>query len=125
MIKKIRPIKYILLLIVVYSLGGCTSEASSLDMVDTLPMYKGAYDVDKRKLDTESNQQLLYRLNKSYPSVDVLNFYDQYFMEHGWIKCSGNMETWKHGSLSVILLKNRGNLYIKLHITGLRDLRIN
>jgi hypothetical protein len=95
LIKKIRPIKYILLLTAVYSLGGCTSEASSLDMVDPLPMYKGAYEVDKRQLDTESNQQLFYRLNKPYPSIDVLNYYDQYFMEHGWIKCIGNMETWQ------------------------------
>ena len=93
--KKIRPVKYILLLTVVCSLGGCTSEASSLDMVDPLPTYKGAYDVDKRKLITESSQQLSYRLNKSYPSVDALNYYDQYFMEHGWVKCSGNMETWQ------------------------------
>ena len=94
MVKKIRPIKYILLLTVVCSLGGCTSEASSLDMVDHLPIYRGAYDVDKRELGTESYQQLFYNLKKPYPSVDALNYYDQYFMEHGWIKCSGNMETW-------------------------------
>jgi hypothetical protein len=79
---------------VVFALAGCTSEASSLDMVDLLPAYRGAYDVDKRKLNTESNQQLFYNLKKPYPSVDALNYYDQYFMEHGWIKCSGNMETW-------------------------------
>ncbi len=80
---------------VVCLIGRSTSEASSLDMVDPLPMYKGAYEVDKRKLNTKSNQQLFYKLNKPYPSIDALNYYDQYFMEHGWIKCSGNMETWQ------------------------------
>ena len=46
-------------------------------------------------LNTKSNQQRFYKLNKPYPSIDALNYYDQYFMEHGWIKCSGNMETWQ------------------------------
>jgi len=95
MIMKIIPIKYILLLAVVYSLGGSSSEASSLDMVDHLPIYKEAYNIDKRSLDTVSNQQIIFNIKKPYPSVDVLNYYDQYFMKHGWIKCSGYMEDWQ------------------------------
>jgi predicted transposase YbfD/YdcC len=82
-------------LVAVCLLSSCTNKTSSLDMVDLLPAYRGAYDIDKRIIERESNQQLFYRLKKSYPSVDVLNYYDQYFMEQGWIKCSGNMETWE------------------------------
>jgi len=87
--------KHIILLAVVVILTGCTGNAASLDMVSVLPVYPGAYDVDRRKLGRETNQQLSYKVEKAYPSTEVLDFYDQYLVEQGWNKCTGDIEEWQ------------------------------
>jgi len=87
----------VFLLAIVIVMAGCISRADSgsLDMVDALPVYQGAYDIDKRKLGRESNQQLSFRVTETYPSNEVLNFYDKYFSGVGWKKCTGNIERWQ------------------------------
>lgn len=87
--------RHLFLLAVAVVLTGCTSNAASLDMISVLPVYPGAYDVDRRKLGRETNQQLSYKVEKVYPSTEVLDFYDQYLVEQGWKKCTGDIEEWQ------------------------------
>lgn len=86
--------RYFFLLAAV-ALSSCTSNTASFGMVNVLPVYPGAYDVDRRELGRETNQQLSYKIEKAYPSTDVLVFYTEYLMEKGWKKCTGNIEEWQ------------------------------
>ena len=81
--------------VIVITMAGCISRDASLDMINMLPAYQGAYDVDKRKLGRGSNQQLSFRVKAAYPSTKALGFYDKYFIESGWKKCTGDIEEWQ------------------------------
>ena len=83
-----------ILLVLVVVLVACNSSATQLDMVNDLPLYKGAYDVDKRTIGTGANQQLSYKIQDEYPSRKVLDFYANHLENQGWVKCTGTMESW-------------------------------
>ncbi len=83
-----------LILLVIFSLCGCTSASSQLDMLLELPVADGAFDVDRRYLGSEVNQQLFYRVSKPYRSKDVLFLYQDHFAKLGWYRCKGEMEDW-------------------------------
>lgn len=90
-----KILTHIFFSVIVIALVGCNSSTASLDMVNVLPVYREAFNIDKRGLGGESNQQLSYQINKAYPSIEVLALYDEYFIEHGWKKCTGNIEKWQ------------------------------
>ena len=87
--------RYTIFSLIVFSLYGCTASTSALDMVEALPVYDGGYDIDKRKLGSESYQQLFYRLNEAYPSINVLNYYKEYFLKYNWRECKNNTNEWE------------------------------
>ena len=87
--------KHIFFIFILINLAGCGSDAAQLNMISELPIYQGAYGIDKRKLGRDTNQQLSYNVNEAYPSTEVLSLYDQHFAKHGWEKCTGNMEKWQ------------------------------
>ena len=90
-----KILTHIFFSVIVLAMAGYVSGATSLDMVDMLPVYHGAYDINKRKLGHGSNQQLSFRTKAAYPSIKVLDFYDKYFIDSGWKKCRGNIEEWQ------------------------------
>lgn len=73
---------------------GCITGSGPLDMVDSLPVYNGAYDIDKRKLGQKSDQQLWFRVTEAYPSNEVLVFYGNYLSKTGWARCAGSIDGW-------------------------------
>lgn len=70
------------------------SKADRLSMIDELPILVGAYEVDKRNIGLQTNQQLFYKLKDVYPSRQALEHYDKYFTDNGWKRCIGTMEEW-------------------------------
>ncbi len=89
-----RITKYNLLFSFVFLSAACGSKADQLVMIDELPVFSGAYEVDKRAIGSQSNQQLFYKLKDTYPSRQALDNYDEYFTGNGWKRCIGTMEEW-------------------------------
>lgn len=87
--------KCIILLVVICSFYGCASSSKALEMIDTLPLHEESYDVDKRKIGSNLNQQLFFKFNDAYPSTDILNDYNEYFLRNNWRKCKGSMKGWE------------------------------
>jgi hypothetical protein len=86
--------KHTILMAFIFISIACGSKAAQLDMVDKLPIYTGAHEVDKRKIGSPSNQQLFYKIKDAYPSSSALDYYDKHFADNGWKKCAGTMEEW-------------------------------
>ncbi len=59
-----------------------------------LPIPKAAYDVQKLPADSRRLDELSFKIDLSYPSKEVLEFYEEYLAAQGWTKCKGGVDEW-------------------------------
>jgi hypothetical protein len=80
-------------LFVAGTIGACSGEKASSNMVASVPAMDGAYNV--RNVGNKDFQQFYYNIKAVYPSVEALDFYDRYFVVNGWKRCIGGVEKWQ------------------------------
>jgi len=51
---------------------------------ERLPVYTGAYDVERKRAEVPDWEQVMYRVEEGYPSTAVYYFYRDIFEAEGW-----------------------------------------
>lgn len=65
------------------------------DLLRKLPTSEGAYGVRKLHLhDSPKNQQLFFKIDRRYPTADVLDLYNDHFKREQWIACRPSDDKW-------------------------------
>ncbi len=69
----------------------CSDLSASLD----IPVYEGAHEVKKRKLEYGEAVQLTYKLTSPKTDEAPMQFYRDYFLALGWKECTQGEGAWQ------------------------------
>lgn len=88
--------KVYLLSVLLLVVAGCdSSNDGRYDLIDHFSVPAEAYDVKKLKLGYgDSTQQIFFRVKESYPSLRVVNQYEEHLRKSGWAQCTGARKDW-------------------------------
>jgi hypothetical protein len=74
---------------------GCSDQPGPLELIDHYPIPNEARDVKKLKLHSENNQQIFFRVDKAYPSTEIIDYYSEFMKTEGWQKCKSGLDDWQ------------------------------
>lgn len=67
---------------------GCMDTEYEAAFLKQVPVPEDAYDVQRRDLGQAAAHQLLFRVQRAFPSSDVVLKIDDYLQKKGWHSCS-------------------------------------
>lgn len=75
--------------------SSCSRKSENFDLLQTLPIPQGVYEVQKIHLGGfDRNQELFFKIDRRYPAADVLNLYGDHFRLEQWVTCHPYSEGW-------------------------------
>lgn len=72
------------------AMQGCSSNADTDSILESVPLPPDAYDVRTVELGRQAARQLFFRVDRKYPSKEPLTKIGGYLEKSGWISCSNH-----------------------------------